>query len=176
MAPESIFLQAVSFHEAQKLLLEQVPDHYSVRARALAPPVCVLAAFTSELLLKCLICIEGGYPPRTHDLLALFKMLSNPTRKRLKEMWADHIRFYGAKADEFKKATGITFEPDVLLALAAGRKAFDLIRYQHEGRNEEYSFYLGALPDMLKRIAFELRPDWAKHAEKQWHEQQKLDD
>ena len=97
-------------------------------------------------------------------------MLSAKTRKRLKEMWAGHVRFHGDKAEEFKRATGITFETDLTLALAAGRKAFELIRYQHDGLNEEYAFYLGALPDMLGKVAFELRPDWAEHAKKQWQE------
>ena len=56
IASESIFLQAVSFHQGQKILMERVSDdRHSVRAKVLAPPVCVLAAFTSELLLKCLI-------------------------------------------------------------------------------------------------------------------------
>src|SRR5262245_36741778 len=44
---------------------------------------CVLAAFTIELMFKCLICIEQGGSPRGHDLLELFDKLSAPTRERL---------------------------------------------------------------------------------------------
>jgi len=49
--PERIFQQAIRFYQAQKIL-ESSPND---QREALVPPVCVLAAFTSELMLKCLI-------------------------------------------------------------------------------------------------------------------------
>jgi len=48
--PERIFQQAFRFHRAQRLLMESSPNDQ----RALVYPICVLAAFTIELLLKCL--------------------------------------------------------------------------------------------------------------------------
>src|ERR1700745_2660716 len=90
--PERIFQQAIRFHQAQKIL-ERSPDD---QREALVQPVCVLAAFTIELLLKCLIRIEGGSPPRDHDLLELFKLLSARTRERLEAMWSDYVQDRGA--------------------------------------------------------------------------------
>ena len=47
--PERILQQAMRFHQAQKIL-ESSPND---QREALVQPVCVLAAFTIELLLKC---------------------------------------------------------------------------------------------------------------------------
>ena len=54
--PERIFEQAIRFYQAQQILKSSPAD----QREALVQPVCVLAAFTTELLLKCLIGIEGG--------------------------------------------------------------------------------------------------------------------
>jgi hypothetical protein len=56
--PERIFQQAIRFHRAQRILMESSPNE---ERGALVYPICVLAAFTSELLLKCLIRIEGRH-------------------------------------------------------------------------------------------------------------------
>jgi hypothetical protein len=152
--PEHIFRQAIRFHQAQKML-ERSPNE---QREALVQPVCVLAAFTIELLLKCLIRIEGGSPPRDHDLLELFNLLSTPTRERLKAMWSDYAQQRGAAF----KQVGVLIEPELTLALAAGRKGFEVIRYWHEEPQEDCVFYLTALPTMLFTVAFELRPDWAE--------------
>jgi hypothetical protein len=114
-------------------------------------------------MLKCLICIErGGAPPRGHDLLALFDKLSPRTGERLETMWADLARRNRDEFEAFKRETGVAIEPELRSALAAGRKGFEQIRYQHEGVQEGFAFYLGPLPDILGKIAFELRPDWAE--------------
>ena len=76
-------------------------------------------------------------------------------------MWTDYVQLYPDQAKTFKQL-GVTLEPELTSALAAGRRAFELIRYWHEDPDEEYVFYLAALPKMLFTVAFELRPDWAK--------------
>jgi HEPN domain-containing protein len=152
--PERIFQQAIRFHQAQKIL-ERSPDD---QREALVQPVCVLAAFTTELLLKCLIRIKGGSPPRDHDLLELFKLLSAPTRERLAAMWSDYVQHRGEAFEQ----VGVTIEPELTSALAAGRKGFEVIRYWREEPEEDCVFYLTALPTMLFTVAFELRPNWAE--------------
>jgi hypothetical protein len=150
--------------------MEHAPNVYSVEARAMTAPVGVLSAFACELFLKCLVCVERGDQPHGHDLLALFNLLSAQTRERLSEMWASHAQKYQDKVQEFSAMHGLTFETELVAALKTGRRAFDLIRYRHEERGEEFAFYLGALPYMLRNRAFELRPDWAEQAKKAWHE------
>jgi hypothetical protein len=78
--PEAIFLHAVSFHLAFRVLHEYKPSHPS-GAGALHLPASVLSAFTCELFLKALICIETGRVPTGHLLLNLFSRLSASTRK-----------------------------------------------------------------------------------------------
>jgi hypothetical protein len=130
-------------------------------AVALVMTTSLLQAFTIELLLKCLIRVEGCSPPPIHDLLDLFNLLSAPTHERLEAMWRDYVQRHPDQSEAYKKV-GVTIEPELTSALAAGRRAFELIRYWHEGPDEDYVFYLGPLPNMLMRVAFELRPDWAK--------------
>ena len=155
--PEHIFRQAIRFHQAQKIL-ERSPND---QREALVQPVCVLAAFTIELLFKCLIRIEGGSPPSIHELDDLFKLLSAPTRERLEAMWRDYVQSLPAETTEPFKRIGVTIKPELASALTAGRKAFQRIRYWHEEPGEDFVFYLGDLPTMLFTVVFELRPDWA---------------
>jgi HEPN domain-containing protein len=161
--PVSIFLHAASFREAQLILEEsRVPQ---VQRKALVLPGCVLSAFTSELLIKCLICIErGGKPPRGHDLLELFEKLSARTRKRLEAIWTDHLQLHRNKFEELQREVGLKLPSDLRSALALGGKAFELIRYLYEGLEEEFAFYLGAMPDILGKVVLELRPDWVERA------------
>jgi HEPN domain-containing protein len=155
--PERIFQQAIRFHQAQKIL-ERSPND---QREALVQPVCVLAAFTIELLLKCLMRIEGRSPPSIHELDDLFNLLSVPTRKRLEAMWRDYVQSLPADTTEPFKQAGMMIEPELTPAFAAGRKAFQRIRYWHED-GEDFVFYLGDLPTILFAVAFELRPDWAE--------------
>jgi hypothetical protein len=97
-----------------------------------------------------------------HDLLCLFNLLSGPTRERLEAMWRDHVQCLPAETTEPFEKIGVRIEPELTAALATGRRAFQRIRYLHEESGEDFVFYLGALPKMLKKVAFELRPDWAE--------------
>jgi hypothetical protein len=155
-----ILQQAAGFYRVEQMLIDREP-HDREEAVALAMTTCLLQAFTSELFLKCLIAIEGGAPPRSHDLLDLFNLLSTPTRKRLEGMWFDYVQRHPDQNEAYKQL-GVTIEPELTSALASGRRAFELIRYWHEDPDEEYVFYLGPLPNMLGRVVFELRPDWAQ--------------
>jgi hypothetical protein len=158
--PKRILQQAIGFYNVPGFLMDKQPAHHQ-EAVALAMTVCLLQAFTSELVLKCLIRIEGGSPPRTHDLLALFNLLSEPTRKRLEAMWFDYVQRNPDQSEALKQV-GVTIEPELASALAAGRRAFEFVRYWHENSDEEYVFYLEALPNMLFRVALDLRSDWAR--------------
>jgi HEPN domain-containing protein len=158
--PKRILQQAAGFYMVEQLLMAKEPANRN-EAVGLAMTTCLLQAFTSELMLKCLIRIEGGSPRRIHDLLELFNLLSAPTRERLEAMWTDYVQRYPDQAEAFKQVR-VTLEPELTSALAAGRNAFELIRYWHEDPDEEYVFYHGPSPRMLFLVAFDLRPDWAE--------------
>jgi hypothetical protein len=156
VSPESVFRQAVGFYSALQILMKKK------NSVELVAPVCVLAAFTIELMFKCLICIERDRsPPRGHDLLALFDKLSAPTRERLEAKWAHYVQTHRHPA--------IPRGLELRSELAKGREAFELIRYMHEGPpKEDFAFFLCDLPDMLIQVVFELRPDWARRAWLGW--------
>ena len=89
----AIFDQAGYFYQALNVLQVVAPHprenlHGAV---TLVAPIVVLGAFTTELFLKCLICMEIGQASHGHDLKELFDELSAETRARLEEMWNAEI-------------------------------------------------------------------------------------
>jgi len=83
-----------------------------------------------------------------------------PLGAGLEAMWRDYVQSH--PDPEALTQAGVPIEPELTSALAAGRMAFADLRYWHEEPDEDYLFYLGALPTMLFTVAFELRPDWAE--------------
>jgi hypothetical protein len=158
--PSKIFVQAHRFFRAGKILYEMTTTD-ELGEEELQIPAGMLYAFACELFLKCLICIEKGYSPHGHDLRILFNKLTPSTRKRLEEVWNQYATTYADRWIEIERNIGCAVARDLPSALAAGSKAFDLIRYRHEDRPIEFKFYLGAFPHMLGKVAFELKPEWA---------------
>lgn len=78
--------QAQSFNRAKEILWAQIQSD-KVDAVELHPSSCTLAAFSCELFLKCIICIEKGDAPKGHDLLPLYKELKPETRRQLDGLW-----------------------------------------------------------------------------------------
>jgi hypothetical protein len=154
--PEALFIHSIYFRAAVRALLEWKPYHPSATQ---AIPVAVLSAFTSELLLKTLVCIETVRVPKGHHLLQLFNALSASTRKRITEMWDDYAVTHAHQWAELDALIGSPVPRDLPTALSRGSKTFELARYSYEDA-EDFQFYMGAFPDMLGRVAFELRPDW----------------
>ena len=171
--PGEIFLHAVSFHLAFRVLSEWKSPHPS-GTRALYVPGSVVSAFTNELFLKVLICIETGHVPDGHHLLSLFNRLSESTRNRIEELWNAYAVKYADRWIEIDLLAGTPVARDLQTALKVASKTFELARYHYE-RKEAFQFYLGALPDMLKQVVFELRPDWARIAESNWRKLHGLD-
>jgi hypothetical protein len=75
--PEKIFSHASAFHKSYDMLVKSTmpvdaerPDEQLFGI--VAYPALVLTVFASELYLKCLLCMETGIVPSTHDLEALF--------------------------------------------------------------------------------------------------------
>jgi hypothetical protein len=78
-------------------------------------------------------------------------------------MWDDYAITHADRRPEIESIIGSPVARDLPTALRLGSKTFELARYYYE-EQEEFVFYIGALPDMLGKACFELRPDWAKHA------------
>jgi HEPN domain-containing protein len=135
--PEAIFLQAIEFHIAFRALQEWKPGHpkpgHPSREGAMDKPAAVINAFSSELLLKTLICIETGHIPRGHHMLSLFNTLSPKTRKRITERWDAYAIEYADRWPEIEARIGCPVARDLPTALRLGSKTFELVRYYYEG-------------------------------------------
>jgi hypothetical protein len=166
IAPEAIFLQGISFHTAfRHLYYDWKPWHPSGKY-AVNTPACVLSAFASELFFKTIVVVETGRVPKGHNLLVLFNQMSAATQKRVTELWDQYAIEHANRWVEIEEGMGgLPVARDLPTALKRGGRAFELARYSYE-RREEFQFYLGALPEMLKRVIFELRPDWKAYAAK----------
>ena len=131
--PLKIFEQADCFYQALHALCNVQPDNLRLGVM-LGEPVMVIGAFTIELFLKCLVCIETGEVPRTHHLRKLFDKLSDSTRARIQLTWNNDISVHRkTEWDRIEAAAGQKAARDLPGALAAASKSFERIRYSYEG-------------------------------------------
>jgi hypothetical protein len=158
--PAKIFEQADCFYQAFAILCNVHPENIQL-AVTLGEPVMVLGALTIELFLKCLICIETGGAPRTHDLRELFDLLSDSTRTRIQHSWDNGIAAHrAAEWDDIENRTGVKIARDLPTALSVGGDSFRRIRYSYEGNNQDLQYYLQDLPTLLGRVILEIRPEF----------------
>jgi hypothetical protein len=138
--PLKIFLHAGSFHKSYDLLCKSVvpkdgepPSEQDVGI--IAHPSMMLSVFSSELYLKCLICMETGAVPDGHNLKLLFETLSVPARREIDDLWDADIRHPG-KAAAIERIrttpTGKNLRLDLRYALDVGANSFAELRYFYE--------------------------------------------
>jgi len=122
----------------------------------------VLSAFASELYLKCLLCLETGKVPQTHNLKALFRDLSPALRKQLEELWEADINSRPERQkvlDEIRKLPGgEELRTDLQYALDVGADAFRELRYFYE--TEKSFFLLSDFPNLLHKVILQRMPQW----------------
>jgi hypothetical protein len=150
-------LRAVQFENFQRLRNSFPQIQYDVLT--LLDPIIVLSAFTAELFLKCIILVEAGGTPRTHDLKELFDRLSEATRAQIENVWNTEIAVRRKKEwDDLERFLKVA--RDLPSALAKGSNAFDRIRYSHEGNTDGVHYYLDDLPTLLERLILEMKPEY----------------
>jgi hypothetical protein len=169
-AAEKIFEHAECFYQASAVLhthdpVGPHPDNHkrTHAALTLIEPRIVIEAFTTELFLKCLICIETGSVPREHNLKKLFDLLSKATRTRIESWWDSEVATRRREEwDELEKF-GLKIPRDLPKALDKGTDAFKLYRYSYEENTEGLHYYLEDLPALLERLILEMRPDFKNY-------------
>jgi hypothetical protein len=162
VAPEKLFEHAGCFYQALNVLHAVAPHprenlHGAV---TLAEPVVVLGALTTELFLKCLICLETGKASHGHDLKELFDELSAEVRARIELAWNNDIVPLRRKEWDRIEAFGLTMPRDLPSALVKGSETFKRIRYSYEGNTEGVHFYVGDLPALLEKLILEIKPEF----------------
>jgi len=167
IAPEKIFEHAECFYQASAVLhthdpVGLHPDNHKTTHAALTliEPRVVIDAFTTELFLKCLICIETGSAPREHNLKQLFDLLSEATRTRIESCWdSEVVTRRREKWDKWERL-GLKIARDLPSALAKGTNAFKRYRYSYEGDTQDLHYYLEDLPALLERLILEMKPEF----------------
>lgn len=130
------------------------------RIAVIGVPMSVLAAFASELFLKCLACLETGSLTREHLLDNLFNELSSETQSVVEKHW-DAISLQNSVVlDRLDSSLAEEVPRDLRSNLTSGRDGFRLLRYIYEG-GSDFKFTLGLLPIVLHNSIIEIRPDWA---------------
>jgi hypothetical protein len=107
-----------------------------------APGYAVLAGFSVELYLKCLLSIECGQYPESHNLKELFGQLKRETRQALR-------RKHDTNADR---------PGDLEEMLEKGQDPFNKARYIFE--RHQTQFGLNWLGELVRREIISLHPDW----------------
>jgi hypothetical protein len=79
--PKDIFDQASRFAYADKFLRQADLD--IDKLILMSKPSMVLSSFASELFLKCILHLDAGHVPPTHDLDTLFRKLPNHRKRRI---------------------------------------------------------------------------------------------
>lgn len=157
--PADIFVQADCFYTTLAVLCNVNPEAVQL-AVIMGEPVMVLGALTIELFLKCLICIESGDVPRSHNLKELYEKISPVLRSRIERGWDKIAAYRAGEWNSVEASMGVTIARDLPTALAVGADTFQKLRYSYEGETQRVQYYLQDLPRLLGRIVLEIRPEW----------------
>lgn len=114
-------------------------------------PSMVISSFASELLLKCLLILEGKIPPDKHNLETLFKLLEPPLQADIRARWDADQQRRKADIDANEQRMGVTIPRDLPTALADCSDAFLLLRYLYEDPMKA-SFYITFFPVILRDV------------------------
>jgi hypothetical protein len=165
--PVQIYLHGNSFCEAYKMLSRTSND--PALMMSVGTPVMVMSAFSSELFLKCLICLETGKSSYGHHLKELFDQLSVPIKESIEQLWDQTVvplrKPLWLAAEEQK----VPIPRDLRSALAAGNDAFQTMRYCYEpDQAKKICFVLTDLPLVLKTVILQIKPEW-RHVGRHFH-------
>ncbi|NOJ43374.1 hypothetical protein [Bradyrhizobium australiense] len=157
--PLRIYIQAERFLFAdEKLRSREVLISPKIGAYVVLPSI-VMAAFSVELYIKCLICLQGDPVPRGHHLKNLFDRLNGKTQKELAALWSADNGSRDAFRTMLPAKWHNSISDDVRQALSDGSRAFEELRYAYEGE-PTCRFYIDTMPRMLRHIIWQRRLDW----------------
>jgi hypothetical protein len=162
--PVDIFMQAEGVLDACGILsADRVRDNPQIMA-SIGYSIIILSAFASELYFKCLICIETNHVPRGHHLRHLFDQQTPAVQAKIEQLWDDLIvPMHNDQWTQIEAVSGSEkkISRDLRGALADGNQTFEKIRYIYEGPTG-VTFFLGDLPNILRHVILELKPDWSR--------------
>jgi len=114
-------------------------------------PAMVISTFASELLLKCLLVLEGKIPPDKHNLDTLFHLLEPKHRAEIERLWDANQAKRKALIDEQEQKMKVSIPRDLATALADCGDAFVLLRYLYEDPKKA-AFYITFFPQHVRDV------------------------
>jgi hypothetical protein len=158
--PLQIFRQGHAFCEAFKRLSKAADTDAHIIP--VSTPAMVMSAFASELLLKCLICLDTGNVPPRHELRKLFDRLPKVNQDRIEQLWnltVVPLRKAGWETARGRLSDAIV-SGDLRANLSAGNDAFRQMRYIYEPQQaKQICFFLYDLPKVLRFVILERKPE-----------------
>ena len=158
-----IFLAGTNYYRTHELIHSAVDyDLNRLTEGGYALPAATMSAFASELLLKCIICIEKGKAPHGHPLKALFDQLSPASQTEIIRLWDEYAQQRAEEWDYLEKKYDHEIPRTLPEALTAGSNAFEVLRYGHHEKPSKAfdGFLLDDFPHLLGRRILQLRPEW----------------
>jgi hypothetical protein len=155
--PISIFAHADNFFAALSKLHETPRPNVG----AIAAPAMVIAAFASELYLKCFICLENGFTPRGHYLHDLYMELPANARAAIESHWNAIIRDREELLSSLDRQTGRSFHRNLDEALKEGNRAFEQLRYIYENTGP-FRFAISDFPVAIRRALLDRKSNWGQ--------------
>jgi len=137
-----MFMRAEAFHNAHVDLSSHNRDPSEIMKRFAVP--IILAAFSIELYLKCLVVLDkGAIPPKLHELDKLFDDLETGTQSEIEFLWAGHSAARNdADLTAYEARTGQQLPRDLHELLKLGGRSFERMLYAYENSHTESLFAL----------------------------------
>lgn len=161
VAPDAhhIYRMAQSFYDATSAANSEAAKRLGAMSGAISPdqiyivaPGVILSAFTLELLLKCILALEGKRIPHEHKLAKLFKSdLSKAAQTRI-EKWYEYLLTQPKNAP-------LVMPFDA--ALSNSSEAFEYFRYFYENTPSTDKGWTGSIiADAAFHYILEIRSQW----------------
>ena len=149
------FDRADQFHYTDLFLATQPAPMQSIYGK----PHIVLKAFATEAYLKSLICLEGGDPPRVHDLLALFELVSVESQRLIQKRWNKSSK---PALDMLRKQKPKGYNPPRSLRGALHQSSDAFLDWRYRGDDAVgMGFSIMAFPTFVRERIVQIRPGWA---------------
>jgi HEPN domain-containing protein len=157
---QRMYLHAWQFMMASEIVSSNENKAAHWAAQEMGNPIIVLSAFSSEIMLKSLVVLEGKEFGETHRLDKLYKILSNSNQKKLCERWDARLNEEVIKTlfDAIENSTNTPIQRDLPSVLYNCADAFKLVRYIYEGH--EVRFFIYEFPRMVSELILTMRPEW----------------
>lgn len=161
--PVKIFRLAEEYNKAgsalqqiaiQRLQVGNGKVHLLKEPEVFAPPSMV-NAFACELYLKCLLCMDKGLYPDTHQYTELIGAMNLQTVSRLKKIYQSIIAQH--PKSNLPGYTDDSFEE----AIRRSNAAFVKFRYFYEGMHTEgEGWFGGRIVSAARELILETNPSW----------------